>query len=654
VNDQRPDPDRLLARVLAEEGEGRARQGRLKIFLGANAGVGKTYAMLETARRQAEQGVDVVAGWIETHGRAETAALAAGLEALPPRRIRHRGIELAEFDLDAALARRPALLLVDELAHTNAPGSRHAKRWQDVEELIAAGLDVWTTLNVQHLESLNDVVAQITGVIVRETLPDRILAAADEVELIDLTPEELRQRLAEGKVYLGEQAKRAAESFFRQGNLHALRELALRATADRVDADVRGFRDRHEVREPWQVGERLIAAVGPSPGSARVVRTAARLAARLRAEWIAVFVETPATANLADDARGEVWKNLRLAESLGATTLTVPAEDAAETLIELARARNATRLVVGRPRRRRLALGRSVGHALLDRDAVVDLVFVPGDATALLAPSRARRRRSPPRAYLGATALIAACGLVAGAMAGQFEATNLAMIFILGVTLAAVRFGRGPSIWASVLSVAIFDFFFVPPHLTFAVSDTQYLVTFGVLFLVANLVSNLALRLRRQAEVARERELRASALFELSRDLARAADLGGLLGAALPHLWDVFQAQVMILLPGPEGRLEPRAQETVTYLFDDRERAVAQWAFDNGKAAGRATETLPAAKGIYLPMVAASRTVGVLGVHPASPETLQDPATMQLLETFVNQLALGIERVERSRAPAAP
>jgi len=650
VTEHRPDPDRLLARVLVEEGEGRAHRGRLKIFLGANAGVGKTYAMLEAARRLAEQGVDVVAGWVETHGRAETAALAAGLEALPPRRLRHRGIELAEFDLDAALARRPALLLVDELAHTNAPGSRHAKRWQDVEELVAAGIDVWTTLNVQHLESLNDVVAQITGVIVRETLPDSILAAADEVELIDLTPEELRQRLAEGKVYLGDQAKRAAESFFRQGNLHALREIALRATADRVDADVRGFRDRHEVREPWQVGERLLVAVGPSAGSARVVRTGARMAARLHAEWMAVFVETPATANLADADRAEVWKNLRLAETLGATTLTVPAEDVADTLLELARARNVTRLIVGRPRPRRWPLRRSIGHALLERDAVVDLVFVPGDAAARLAPAAGRRRRSPPRAYLGASAVIALCGLLAQVMAGQFEATNLAMIFILGVTFAAVQFGRGPSIWASILSVAIFDFFFVSPRLTFAVADTQYLVTFGVLLVVANLVSNLALRLRRQAEVARERELRSSALFELSRDLARAVDLRQLLDAALPHLWEVFQAQVMILLPGADGRLEPRAQETVTYLFDDRERAVAQWAFDNGRPAGRSTDTLPAAKGIYLPLTAASEVVGVLGVHPASPETLGDPATLQLLSTFANQLALGIERVRISRA----
>ena len=407
------------------------------------------------------------------------------------------------------------------------------------------------------------------------------------------------------------------------------------------------------MREPWQVGERVLAAVGPSPGSARVVRTAARLAARLRAEWMAVFVETPATANLSDEARAEVWKNLRLAESLGATTLTVPAEDAAETLIELARSRNATRLVVGRPRRSRLSPGRSVGHALLDRDAVVDLVFVPGDAAAQLAPARRWRRRSPPQAYLGASAVIGLCGLLAGAMAGQFEATNLAMIFILGVTLSAVRFGRGPSIWASILSVAIFDFFFVPPHLTFAVSDTQYLVTFAVLFVVANLVSNLALRLRRQADVARERELRSTALFELSRDLARAVDLRQLLDAALPHLWEVFQAQVMILLPGDDGGLEPRAQETVTYLFDDRERAVAQWAFENGRSAGRSTDTLPAAKGIYLPLVAAARTVGVLGVHPATPETLGNPATLQLLATFANQLALGIERVQRSGSGAS-
>ncbi|HEY1012953.1 MAG TPA: universal stress protein, partial [Herpetosiphonaceae bacterium] len=349
--EQRPDPDALLQRVKAEAARGQ--RGRLKIFFGAAAGVGKTYAMLEAAQQRRQQGVDVVAGYIQSHGRAETDARADGLAQLAPRWAEHRGTRLREFDLDAALARRPALLLVDELAHTNAPGARHAKRWQDIEELLEAGINVYTTVNVQHLESLNDVVAQITGVVVRETVPDAVLDHADEVELIDLPPEELRQRLREGKIYGADQAERAASHFFRQGNLIALRELVLRRTADRVDAQMQRYMRDHAIPTTWPTHERLLVCVGASPFAARLVRATGRMAARLRAEWIVAYVETPAHARLSDADRERVIQSLRLAEKLGAQTVTLSGTSVSDELVRYARQRNATKMVVGKPDRPR-------------------------------------------------------------------------------------------------------------------------------------------------------------------------------------------------------------------------------------------------------------------------------------------------------------
>lgn len=646
MNERRPDPDRLLAAVEAEER--RNARGRLKVFLGAVAGVGKTFAMLDAAHRLAAAGVDVLVGWVETHGRQDTAELLEGLERLPPKAYSYRDTTLSEFDLDAALARRPKLLLLDELAHTNAPGSRHDKRWQDVEELLGAGLDVWTTCNIQHLESLNDVVAQVTGIVVRETVPDSVLQQAHDIELIDLPPEELLERLAAGKVYPSEKVKQALEGFFRTGNLLALRELALRAAAQKVDVDVRGYRERHRVEEPWEVTERLLVAVGPGPGSAQRVRAAARLAERLKGEWIAAFVETPATAALPEGERGVVWKTLRLAEQLGAEVVTLPGERVADELLDLARRRNATRLLIGAPtspRWRRLLFG-SIGDELLARAGKLDLHVLgaaPGDE-----PTAARRtsRHSPPRNYLLASAVIGACGALSAVLFGRIQPTNLAMIFILGIVATALKFGRGPSIWASVLAVAIFDYFFVPPYLKFSVADSEYLVTFAVFLVVANVISRLAVRLRRQAEVAREREHRSTALYSLVRDLANARDLDQLLAAALPHLWEVFSSQVMVLLPAADPRrLELRAQEAVTYIYDEREQAVADWCFRHGESAGMTTGNLPAAKGLYLPLRTATGIVGVLGLHPAAPEELLNPETRQLLGAYANQLALGIERL---------
>ncbi|MFL6203053.1 MAG: DUF4118 domain-containing protein [Thermoanaerobaculia bacterium] len=645
--DRRPDPDALLARARAEEEQ--ERRGKLKVFFGATAGVGKTYAMLEAARELQRRGIDVVVGWVDTHGRKETEALLDGLQVLPPREVGHRGILLREFDLDGALARRPAVLLVDELAHTNAPGSRHAKRWQDVEELLSAGIDVLTTVNVQHLESLNDLVGQITGVVVRETVPDSVLEKADQVELVDLAPEDLLKRLNEGKVYVAEQAQKALQSFFRQGNLIALREMALRKTADRVEAQMQRYRELHGIAETWPVAERLLLAVSSGPGSQRLVRAASRLAARLRAEWLVVYVETPAEARLSEKDRDRVWQTLRLAESLGAETAVLSGgsgEGPADAILRYARRRNVSKIVVGKPVHahwKDVVFG-SVRDELVRGSGEIDVYVISGEEgeAGFTAPVPLRRR-SPGRAYLWSLGLVALASAVCALLFGRLEPTNLVMVFLLGVVGAAAWLGRGPSILAAVLSVAAFDFFFVRPYLTFAVSDTQYLVTFAVMLITGLLVSTLTARLRLQAEAAGEREARTAALYAMSRDLAAAADETGILRAAARHIKEVFLSQVLLLLPDAQGRVTERAGEAVTYLFDTREQAVAQWVFDHGRMAGKTTDTLPAAKGLYLPLRTSRGVVGVLGVHPADPRLLISPDRLHLLEAFANQIALAVE-----------
>jgi two-component system sensor histidine kinase KdpD len=644
MTDHRPDPEALLALANAEEE--RERRGKLKVFFGATAGVGKTFAMLQAAQELKRRGVDVVAGVVETHGRKETEALLGGLEILPPRRDEHRGVTLEEFDLDGALARRPAVLLVDELAHTNAPGSRHAKRWQDVEELLAAGLDVYTACNVQHLESLNDLIGKITGVVVRETVPDSILERADQVELVDLPPEELLKRLQEGKVYLPDQASRAAESFFRPGNLIALREIALRKTAERVEAQMQRYRELHGVAETWPVAERLLVAVSSGPNAARLVRAARRLAERLRAEWLVVYVETPAELRVAKAERDRVWQTLRLAEELGAETVTLSGERPAAEILRYARRRNVSKIVVGKPTRARwrdFLLG-SVRDQLERESGDVDVYVIAGEAgEGWPAASRRPRPERNSRRYIAALAITAAASGLSILARPYLGPTNLVMIFLLGVVGTAFRFGRGPSVLASVLSVAAFDYFFVPPYYSFNVSDTEYLLTFGVMLITALVISTLTVRLRRQAEAADDRERRTAALYAMSRDLAAAKDTDEILHAAARHIHSVFLSQVLLLLPDPTGRVSERAGESVTFILDTREHAVAQWVFDHGQAAGKTTGTLPAAKGLYLPLKTSRGIVGVLGVHPADPDSLAAPERLHFLEAFANQIALAVE-----------
>ena len=641
-----PRPDPLLARVKGEET--RPRRGKLKVFFGAAAGVGKTYAMLEAGREAKADGRDVVVAAVETHGRAETAALLEGLDVVQPLRIPYQGVMLHEMDVDAVLARRPSMALVDELAHTNGPGARHAKRWQDVMELLDAGIDVYTSVNVQHIESLNDIVAKITGVVVRETVPDSVLEQADEVELIDLPPDDLLERFGAGKVYVPGQAEEAMRNFFRKGNLIALRELALRRTAERVDAQMRTYMREHAIERTWPVAERLLVCVGPSPHSARLVRAAKRMADRLGAEWIAAYVETPAVARLGPEARDRAIQTLRLAEQLGATTVTANGVRMSDEILGLARLRNVTKIVVGKPTRglwKRIFIG-SIVDALVEGSGDIDVYVISAEREEG-EPAAARHRGLPPtdwRAYGGATLMIAGATLVAALMLPYFELANLIMAYLLGVLLVATRFGRGPSLFASLLSVAAFDFLFVPPRFTFAVSDTQYFITFAVMLLVAFVISDLATRIRAQADSARDRETRTAALYAMSRDLGRASGAPDVLSASARHIAAVFATEVAFLLPGPENGLVTQAGLIGSFDPDASDRAVARWVFEHRQPAGLGTTTLPGAGALYVPLVASRGTVGVLGVLPPDVHAFDAPERLHQLETFANQTALAIER----------
>lgn len=648
--EERPDPDRVLARVTQEET--RLARGRLKVFLGAAAGVGKTYAMLEHARQRQRQGVEVVAGWVETHGRPETAALLEGLEMLPPRLHERRGIDLKEFDLDVALQRRPQLLLLDELAHTNAPGARHAKRWQDAEELLDAGIDLVTTVNIQHLESLNDVVKQVTGITVRETVPDHILDRADEIELVDLTVEDLLERLREGKVYVPEQAERATRNFFTRGNLIALRELALRRAADRVDAELRTYKDAQEIERVLPVTDRILVCISPSPTAARVVRSAARMAARLQAPWIVAHVERPGDPRRTETERQQVHRTLLLAESLGAETATLSGWNPADDLLRFARRRNVTRIVIGKPAAPgwRYRLFGSLAESLIRRSEDIDVHVIRGDASdGATTPRAPLRPRSPARAYAVAVAAVALTTAVCHPLLPRLAASNLVMIYLLCVAAVAAMLGRGPSILASILSVAAFDFFFVPPYMTFAVSDGQYFVTFVVMLLVALLTSTLTVRLRQQSEHHRMRQERAAALHRLSRDVVAGGSLPEIVAAIERQVGPAFDAEVFVLLPGDGGSLEPAPGVTSSFRLGAREQAVAAWVHQNGRMAGTGTSTLRESRALYVPLRTQRGALGVIGLFFQEGGGSASPDRNELLEAFGNQAAIAIERALLAR-----
>jgi len=649
---QRPDPDDLLSHVQA--GERQITRGKLKVFLGYAAGVGKTYAMLEAAHQRQAEGVDVVAAYVETHGRSETEALLAGLEQLPCARIGYRGQGWPELDVDAVLARRPELALVDELAHTNAPGSRHAKRHQDVEEILAAGIDVYTTLNVQHLESLNDAVAQITGITVRETLPDRIIDESAELELVDLPPAELQQRFQEGKVYVPDQAAHAMRQFFRMGNLTALRELAMRHAAARVDDEMRAYMQLRAIPGPWPAGEHLLVCVSPSSLGERLVRAARRLAGDLNAAWTALYVETPGHLRLRSDEQDQLARTLYLAEELGGRAIMAPGRSIAATAIDYARRHNVTKIVVGKPlasRWKQLLQG-TVVDQIIQMSGPIDVYVISSEPdTRHSSKAEHGRPRRPWRRYASAVSLVLLGSLLSSLLHRFLAPTNLVMIYLLVVVIAALYLGRGPSVLAAVLGVLVFDFFLVPPYLTLAVADTEYLLTFLGLLIVGLLISDLTARVRDQVEAARRRERETSALYGLSRDLAVAADLEAETEAVVAHAGDTFGREVIILLPDPKdgGTLRP-SQERPDLVLDEHELAVATWTCQNGQPAGRGTDTLSAARFRYLPLKTARKTVGVLGVRAAEEGKYLSPEQRRLLEAFASLAAVAIERVQLAEA----
>jgi two-component system, OmpR family, sensor histidine kinase KdpD len=640
--DHRPSPEALLA-VAEQEG-----RGRLKIFLGAAPGVGKTYTMLEAAHVRKQEGVDLVVGVVETHGRPETEELLQDLEIVPRRQIEYRGKVLEEMDLDAILARRPQLVLVDEFAHTNVPGSRHPKRYLDVEELLAAGIDVYTTVNIQHLESLNDAVAQITSIRVRETIPDRLLDDAAEIELVDLSPEELLQRLREGKVYVPDQAQRAIQRFFRLGNLTALRELALRRTAECVDGRMQTYMQAHAIPGPWPACERIMVCVSPSPLSPRLVRVARRMADRRHAEWMAVYVETPRHHRLSNAERDRVAQTLRLAEQLGGEAVTIPGHNMAEDLIRYAQSRNVTEVIIGKSRRSRWSeiWRSSVVHDLIRKSGDIDVYVISGEDAPTQRTQRPMTRRAPLRhlnAYLGSALAVVLAGLIAKLIESFLPLPNLSIVFLTAVLFSAVTWGLWPAIVAAILSMLVYDFGFVQPMYTFTVPSPQDLLALSIFLIVAVLTSHLTARVRDQAEMAKRREARTAALYALSREVASATGLQEVLEAIVTQVSHILNAQVVVLLPDA-GRLVLRAAQPSTITLTEVERATATWAWQHNQPAGRGADTLPGGDWFDQPLTTAQGTLGVVGLQFETPDSVLSPAQRRLLDALAGQAAVAIER----------
>jgi len=656
----RGNPDELLANVQREDA--RARRGRLRIFFGASAGVGKTYSMLEAARAARAGGADIVVAYVEPHGRIETERLLEGLEQLPFLHVRYRGITRRELDLDAALRRKPAIVLVDELAHSNIaegePLPRHAKRWQDVEELLDAGISVWSTLNVQHLESLNDVVAGITGIRQQETLPDRIFDEADEVELIDLPPDDLLARLKAGKVYTPDRVGTATEKFFRKSNLLALRELALRRTADRVDAAALEFAGQTSTSRPWLARDRFLIAVTLDGQAEQLVRIGKRFADALDAEWLVVSVETPQLLKLSESERNRRIDILRLAESLGAETVTLDGSSAIDALLEYARLRNVTRIVIGEAKRVgwRAWLRRSTTTEFVRRGRGFDISVIARRETH--SPTR---KEVPDTAaaeirwerYWAALLISACCTGAAALMYPYFDLTNLIMVYLLGTTVAALRLGRGPASFAAVASVTAFDFCFVPPRFSFAVRNIQYLVTFGVMLVMALVIASLVANVRAQTRVAGARERRTSLLYAMSRELAATRSFNNLARVAIKHVAETFASRATVLLPDADGHLQALQGVELAESLDGADLSVAQWVFDHGRPAGLVTDTLPTAAAQYVPLTGTHQTLGVLAVQPTQRRRLMLPEQSHLLETFAGQIALAIDRSKRAEEAEA-
>jgi two-component system, OmpR family, sensor histidine kinase KdpD len=648
--DHRPSPEALLEAARREE----SRVGKLRIFVGAAPGVGKTYTMLETARARHKDGYDVIVGIVETHGRKETEALLEGLEIVPRRRIEYRGQWLEEMDIDAIIARRPQFVLVDELAHTNAPGSRHPKRCLDVEELLNRGINVYSTVNIQHIESLNDVVAQITGVRVRETVPDRVFDRADSVELIDLTPDDLIQRLKEGKVYVPKQAERALEHFFSPANLTALRELALRRTAERVDEQLLTHMQEHAIQGPWAAGERILVCVSEDPRAAGLVRYAKRLADRLHAPWTAASVETQRSLQLSEEERDRIADTLRLAESLGAEAITIPSAGRriADDVINFSHANNVTQIVIGKSTRSRWfeILHGSVVHELVRSAGNISVHVIAGEhAGGEPIPKKTIRTTEDKKpfdviAYVVATfAVVVALGLDQ-LIYPYMGIENVDLVFMTAIVAVAVRFGLLPSLYASVIASLCYNFFFLPPIYTFTITDPTNVAAFLIFIIMAMLVSNVAARVRTQAVAAIERARTTEALYAFSRKLAGVGSLDDVLWATAYQTALMLKVRVVLLLP-ENGSIGVRTGYPPEDTLDEADLAAARWAWEHNRSAGRGSDTLPGAKRLFLPMRTGRGPIGIVGIDSDKPGPLLTPDQRRLLDALIDQGALAIERV---------
>ena len=626
-------------------------RGHLKIFLGAAPGVGKTYEMLMSGRAQRADGVDVVIGVVETHGRAETEALVEGFEIVPRRTVPYRGHVLDEMDIDAILARKPALVLVDELAHTNAPGSRHPKRYLDVEELLANGIDVYSTLNIQHVESLNDVVAQITRIRVRETVPDSIIDRADDIEIIDITPGDLIKRLNEGKVYLPKTAKRATQNYFSPSNLTALRELALRRTAQRVDDQLVTHMQAHAIAGPWSAGERVLVCINERPGAMALVRYGRRQADRFRAPWAAVHVETSKDARLSEQDKDKIASALRLAEQLGAEAVTLPGENVAQEILTYASTNNYTHVIVGMPtspRWREIFAG-SVSHDLIRAKTDVSVhVISPGNGEETRSPatvSARPKRRVDFGNYLWSSLYVAMALGIGTALSRFLDVRNIALVFLMAVLASAMGGGLWPALFASVLGALVFNFFFLEPRYTLDIGDPESVVAFAFFLGVAVVASNLAGRVQRQAVTARQRAKTTEGLYLFSKKLAGAGTLGDVLWATVYQIASMLQVRVVALLP-ENGRIAVQAGFPPDDTLDDADIAAAQWAWEHDKPAGRGADTLPGAKRLYLPLKTGRTRVGVIGLDNDKQGPVLTPAEQRLFDSLADQAALAIERIQ--------
>jgi two-component system, OmpR family, sensor histidine kinase KdpD len=644
--DKRPSPEALLQQA-SKEGK-----GRLKIFVGAAPGVGKTYEMLTSARQRKLEGVDVIIGVVETHGRVETDLLTKGIESIPKKRMLYRGQVIAEMDLDAILQRRPKLVLVDELAHTNVEGSRHPKRYMDVDELLDAGIDVYSTLNIQHLESLKDVVAKITHVMVRESVPDSILDRADEVEVVDLTPEDLIHRLKEGKVYIPQQAERAIRNYFTPGNLTALRELALRRTAQRVDEQMLSYMQTHAISGPWEASERVLACISEDRSSAALVRYARRLADRLRAPWSTICIETPHTQQLSDPDRDYIAECQRLAERLGGASVTIPAADPADGIVAYAQANNFTHLVIARARRqpwenlfrpstpqRLIRRARDINiHVMADRGEREPERGIRARFEAM------RGWRFEPNEYTGTLGIILVAFLVALALREFLGVANIALVFLTAVLASAVTFGLAPALFACLVSVLTFNFFFIPPLYTFTIGDPENVVALFSFAIVAVIASNLAARVRSQALNAQRRAKMTEDLYGFSRKLAGVVSLDDLLWATAFQIASMLQVRVVLLVP-EDGVLAVRSGYPPEDMLSEADLAAAKWCWQNDTPAGRGADTLPGAKRLFLPMHTGRGAVGVVGLDRDRSGPMLTPDQRRLLDALTDQAALAVERI---------